>query len=58
MPKITAKIDFTLNGIYYSTGDEVKANFNQIAKLNELGYIEPLSRKELEELKNPKKEVK
>lgn len=59
MPKpIKAKIDFTLNNTFYKAGDEVNANFNQIAKLNELGYIEPLTRIELEELKNPKKEVK
>ncbi len=56
MPK--AKIDFTLNGKFYSKGEEVEGNIKQIAKLNELGYIEPLTRKELEELKEPKKEVK
>ena len=56
MPK--AKIDFTLNGKYYTAGEDVKGTQEQIAKLNELGYIEPLTRKEIEELKNPKKEVK
>jgi len=57
MPKpIKAKVDFTLNGKFYAAGDTLDGNFNQIARLNELGYIEPLTRRELEELKNPTKE--
>ena len=53
-----AKTNFTLNGTYYEANDEVQGTYEQILKLNELGYIEPLSRKELEEYKKPKKEVK
>lgn len=46
--KIIAKIDFGLNGEYYIKGDEIKnLNYEQIAQLNELGYIEPLSYKDL-----------
>ncbi len=44
-----AKIDFTLKGKFYSKGDEVKGTYEQIAKLNEKGYIEPLTRKEMEQ---------
>ncbi len=53
-----AKIDFTLNGKYYFVGDEVDGNYEQIAKLNEKGYIEPLTLKEMEEYRKPLKEVK
>ena len=52
-----AKIDFTLNGKYYFAGDEVEGNYEQISKLNEKGYIEPLTLKELQEYKEYK-EVK
>ena len=60
MKKIIAKIDFTANGIGYIQGDEIKGlNYNQIVKLNEKGFIEPLDYKDLvlikRELDNPKK---
>ena len=46
--KIIAKIDFTANNEQYIKGDEIKGlNYNQIVKLNELGFIEPLTYKEL-----------
>ena len=59
MKKIVAKIDFTSNLGNYIAGDEIKGlNYNQIVKLNELGYIEPLDYKDLvlikRELENPK----
>lgn len=59
--KIIAKCDFGLNDIYYLKGDEIKnLNYEQIVKLNELGYIEPLDFKQLiqiqRELSKPKKE--
>lgn len=59
--KIIAKCDFGLNGDYYLKGDEIQnLNYNQIVKLNELGYIEPLDFKQLiqiqRELNKPKKE--
>ena len=59
--KIIAKCGFGLKGEYYLKGDEVpNLNYNQIVKLNELGYIEPLDFKQLiqiqRELNNAKKE--
>ena len=46
--KIIAKIDFTSNKGSYIKGDEIKGlNYNQIIKLNEKGFIEPLSYKDL-----------
>lgn len=53
-----AKKDFTWDDEYYTAGDEVTGSYEKIAKLNEKGYIEPLTRKELQEYKKPKKEVK
>lgn len=48
MKKIIAKKDFTLNNINYIASDELKnLTYNQIVKLNELGYIEPLEYKDL-----------
>lgn len=58
--KIIAKVDFTTNIGSYIKGDEIKdLNYNQIVKLNEKGFIEPLSFKDLvlikRELEQPKK---
>lgn len=58
--KIIAKIDFSTNKGNFIKGDEIKGlNYNQIVKLNEKGFIEPLSFKDLvlikRELDNPKK---
>ena len=48
MKKVIAKKDFSINGVSYITGDEIKiTDVKKITKLNELGYIEPLSYKEL-----------
>lgn len=52
------KKDFTLNGKYYFVGDEINGTYEEIAKLNEKGYIEPLTLKELQEYRKPNKEVK
>lgn len=50
--KIIAKIDFKANGKEFIAGDEVKDfDYKQIVKLNELGFIEPLSYKDLVLLK-------
>ena len=59
--KIIAKKDFTTNIGSYIKGDEITGlNYNQIAKLNELGFIEPLTYRDLvlikRELEKPKKE--
>ena len=55
--KIIAKIDFSTNKGDYIVGDEIKGlTYEQIVKLNEKGFIEPLSFKDLvllkRELKN------
>lgn len=58
--KIIASQDFTLGGEFYFTGDEVKIkDFDRIVKLNEKGFINPLTLKDLvqiqKELNAPKK---
>ena len=58
---IKASKDFVLDGKYYIKGDEIKTkNINAIRKLNEDGFIEPLSYRDLvlleRELNKPKKE--
>lgn len=60
MIKIIAKKDFTRNGEYVFAGDEVEVNsVEELVKLNEKGFIEPLTLKEIiefkKELENPKK---
>lgn len=50
-----AKQEFFLKDRFYSIGDEVKESFEDIVRLNEKGLIEPLSYKELLELKHPNK---
>lgn len=48
MKKIIAKIDFTSNIGNYVAGDEIKnLTYEQIVKLNEKGFIEPLDYKDL-----------
>lgn len=48
MKKVVAKIDFVANGVNYIKGDEINGlNIEQIAKLNEKGFIEPLDYKDL-----------
>ena len=59
--KIIAKKDFTSNIGNFIKGDEIKdLTYEQIVKLNEKGFIEPLSYKDLvfiiRELQKPKKE--
>ncbi len=60
--KIIASKDFTANGKEYIAGDEIKTkNFDAIVKLNEQGFIEPLTRNDLikikREINNPIKEI-
>ena len=46
--KIIAKIDFTTLSGNYVKGDEIKGlTYEQIVKLNEKGFIEPLTYKDL-----------
>lgn len=61
MKKVIAKVDFTANGTSYIVGDELtNLTYEQIVKLNEQGFIEPLEYKDLvlikRELEKPKKE--
>lgn len=61
--KIIAKKDFASNIGEFIKGDEIKnLTYQQILKLNEKGYIEPLSYKDLvlikRELEQPKKYTK
>lgn len=61
MKKVIAKIDFTTNIGDYIAGDEITGlTYEQIVKLNEQGFIEPLTYKDLvlikRELDKPKKE--
>ena len=63
MKKVIAKKDFTTNVGEYIAGDEITGlTYEQIVKLNEKGFIEPLNYKDLvlikRELDNPKKETK
>ena len=63
MIKIIAKKDFTRNGEYIFVGDDVKVNsVEELVKLNEKGFIEPLTFKEIvqfkKELENPKNDFK
>ena len=62
MKKVIAKIDFTTNNEVYIVGDEINnLSYNQIVKLNEKGFIEPLSYKDLvlikRELEKKKEEL-
>lgn len=63
MKEIKAAMDFSLNGVFYIKGDIIKdLKIEDIAKLNEKGFIEPLTFRDLvlleRELKKPKKEEK
>lgn len=60
--KIIAAKNFTTNNKEYIKGDEIKdLTYNQIVKLNEKGFIEPLSYKDLvlikREQENKKEEL-
>ena len=48
MKKLEAKKDFTLDGVNYIVDDEVKVtDIAVIRKLNEKGFIKPLTYREL-----------
>lgn len=61
--KLIVNKDFTLNGSYYFENDEITpeeiGTIKDISRLNENGFIKPLSLKELikleSEMKQPKK---
>lgn len=53
--KLTAKKNFSLNGIFYEVGDEIKVeNKEDLIKLNERGFIEPLTIKQIQNFNNSK----
>ena len=57
--KLIAKKNFSLNGVFYEKGDEVIADTkNQAVKLNELGFIEPLKTKDIQNFDNNKSKIK
>ena len=61
--KLIIQRDFILDGVYYFENDEIEPDkigtIKDIARLNENGFIKPLSLKELikleSEMKQPKK---
>lgn len=62
MKKIIAQVDFTTNIGNYIKGDEIEnLTYEQIVKLNEKGFIEPLEYKDLvlikRELEKKKEEL-
>lgn len=60
--KLTIQRDFILNGEYYFKNDEIEPNkigtIQDIARLNENGFIKPLSLKELVKLEQELKQNK
>lgn len=53
MKKIIVKNDYFINKEFYEKGQEVKdLTYEEIVKLNEQGIIEPLSFKDLVQIKN------
>jgi hypothetical protein len=60
LKSIIAKKDFALNGIAYEKGDEVKVkDKSELVSLNEKGFIEPLTLKQIQNFgKEPKENKK
>lgn len=60
--KLIIQRDFVLNGVYYFENDEIEPNkigtIQDIARLNENGFIKPLSLKELIKLESEMKQSK
>lgn len=60
--KLIAQRDFILNGEYYFENDEIEPNkigtIQDISRLNENGFIKPLSLKELVKLEQELKQNK
>ena len=58
--KLIVNKDFTLNGSYYFENDEIEPNkigtIQDISRLNENGFIKPLSLKELVKLEQELKQ--
>lgn len=60
MKSIIAKKNFTLNGVAYEKGDEVRVkDKSELVSLNEKGFIEPLTLKQIQNFgKEPKENKK
>lgn len=60
MRAIKVKQDFSVNGKFYFAGDtiEEKIKYETLVKINEKGYIEPLTLKELTEYQKELNEYK
>ena len=60
--KLTIQRDFVLNGVYYFENDEIEpekiGTIQDISRLNENGFIKPLSLKELVKLEQELKQNK
>ena len=60
--KLIIQRDFVLNGEYYFKNDEIEPNkigtIQDISRLNENGFIKPLSLKELIKLESEMKQLK
>lgn len=57
--KTVAKIDCQINGVFYEKGSEIPVqNKEQLFKLNEIGFIEPLTPKQIQDYFNKKEEIK
>jgi len=57
--KIIAQKNFELQGIFYEAGDPVEVNSKELlVKLNEKGFIEPLTPKEIQNFNKTEKEEK
>ena len=57
---IKAKMEFFFKGVFYEKGDEVTnvENFEELNRLNEKGFIEPLTIKQIQNYKFKKEKVK
>lgn len=54
--KLIASKSFNLNGVFYEAGNEVTvANKDELIRLNEKGFIEPLTPKQIQEFENEPK---
>lgn len=53
MKEIKAKATFSLNGLIYEKGDIVRvSNIDELVRLNEKGFVEPLTAKDLQNFAN------
>lgn len=57
--KPIAKINCQINGVFYDKGEEIPVkNERQLQKLNEKGFIEPLTQKQIQDYFKNKEERK